>query len=91
MRNKIVMLLVCVFTLACSTTTQEQPPQEKKEGTCLKGNCRYGVGVYLYPNGDRYEGEFRSGVPFGYGTMYYKKINKSLTGRWKWGRPDVSR
>jgi len=90
MRNKIVMLLVCVFALACSTT-QEKPPQEQKEGTCLKGNCRYGVGVYLYPNGDRYEGEFRSGVPFGYGTMYYKKINKSLTGRWKWGRPDVSR
>ncbi|MBN2159237.1 MAG: hypothetical protein JW807_07565 [Spirochaetes bacterium] len=75
------------MTLSCGTQ-QREDPDEGTEGKCIKGNCYSGLGTYVYPNGNRYEGEFRSGKPFGYGTMYYPG-GKSLKGKWKWGRPDL--
>lgn len=38
---------------------------------CLRGNCLQGTGTYAYPDGSRYEGNFRNGKPDGQGVFYY--------------------
>lgn len=51
---------------------------------CISGNCGNGQGVFAYPNGSRYEGEFRNGQPDGFGTFYYINSEK-YTGNFKEG------
>jgi hypothetical protein len=91
-RNILPLALACAMGFSCASQ-QQQPVQQsaqtdEKGGRCVQGNCHYGVGTYTFANGNRYEGEFRSNTPFGYGTMYYKD-GKTLKGKWKWGRPDL--
>ncbi len=87
--KKIILLLLAALTICLSCAqNQEQVQVDDKGGRCVKGNCRNGIGTYVFSNGNRYEGEFRSNTPFGYGTMYYKN-GKSIKGKWKWGRPDL--
>lgn len=88
MKKKLLAFAVVFFTVSLVSCTTGQVESEEKQGRCLKGNCQYGAGEYLFPNGNRYEGEFRSSVPFGYGTMYYKN-GIVLKGKWKWGKPDL--
>ena len=82
----ISSLFLLVLSAFCAKQ-QQQVPVDDKGGRCIKGNCWQGIGTYVFPSGNRYVGEFRSGTLFGYGTMYYKN-GKSIKGKWKWGRPD---
>jgi hypothetical protein len=43
---------------------------------CLRGDCDNGKGVFAYPEGSRYEGQFRNRLPDGYGTFYYANGNQ---------------
>jgi len=43
---------------------------------CLSGNCDNGKGILAYPEGSRYEGQFRNRLPDGYGTFYYANGNQ---------------
>jgi len=65
MRNIIFIILVSFAALCLYCGKPEQVQVDEKGGRCVQGNCRYGVGTYIFPNGNRYEGEFRSNVPFG--------------------------
>ena len=51
-----------------------QPPtskvNEKLEG-CQSGNCKNGRGIYLYADGNIYEGDFENGLPNGTGKISY--------------------
>jgi hypothetical protein len=38
---------------------------------CLSGNCQRGNGVFAYPDGSKYEGQFAEGKPNGYGAFFY--------------------
>lgn len=38
---------------------------------CLSGNCYEGYGVYLYPSGGRYEGDFQRANPNGKGKLLF--------------------
>lgn len=38
---------------------------------CVEGDCENGRGVYVYPTGDRYSGEFRAGKREGSGVFEY--------------------
>lgn len=49
---------------------------------CVNGNCHDGYGTYIYPNGNRYVGEFLSGKPNGKGILYCANGNKYI-GHWK--------
>jgi len=43
---------------------------------CLTGNCTNGRGVFAYPDGSRYEGQFVNGIIHGEGTFYYYNGDK---------------
>ncbi len=43
---------------------------------CISGNCVNGQGVFAYPEGSRYEGQFRNRLPDGYGSFYYANGNQ---------------
>ena len=45
-------------------------PKEKLEG-CQSGNCKNGRGIYLYADGNRYEGDFQNGFANGIGKISY--------------------
>lgn len=38
---------------------------------CVSGDCEDGTGVFVYPTGERYTGEFEEGDKHGEGTEYY--------------------
>ncbi len=48
---------------------------------CLSGDCTNGYGVYRYPSGARYEGNFRNGEIDGTGTCYYTD-GSVYSGQW---------
>ena len=54
---------------------QKEEAVEEAEATvqsgCLSGDCEYGTGVFAYPDGSRYEGDFVDGKLNGNGTWYY--------------------
>lgn len=39
---------------------------------CQSGDCNNGYGVYIFKQGDRYEGTFRNGTPEGHGLVRYQ-------------------
>ena len=61
-------MILCFLAFGLSAQTKR----------CLRGDCRTEHSVLLYPNGDRYEGEFRDGQPHGRGILYYSNGNKHL-------------
>ena len=49
---------------------------------CISGNCETGYGVYVWDNGERYEGNWANGKRNGQGTNVYKN-GSMFTGIWK--------
>lgn len=50
--------------------------EQQDDGTniqsgCLKGDCKNGFGIFAYPDGSKYEGEFVNGKFNGQGTFYF--------------------
>ena len=43
---------------------------------CIKGNCNYGKGTFIFPNGDKYIGEFKYHTQNGQGTYTWIKGDK---------------
>ena len=38
---------------------------------CIEGNCRNGIGIYVYDYGAKYDGEFKEGKKHGKGTYWF--------------------
>ena len=49
---------------------------------------REGRGIYKYPNGDVYEGEWTNNVLHGYGKYTWNNEGRSTEGMWKLGKKD---
>lgn len=49
---------------------------------CLDGNCWDGTGIYLYPSGARYSGQFKNGMIHGHGTLRFS-TGDVYVGEWK--------
>ncbi len=54
---------------------------------CNSAYCRSGNGYYDYPDGSRWIGEFKNGVPAGEGTCYYAGGDR-YEGQWANGAPN---
>jgi len=54
---------------------------------CISGDCRNGRGIYVYPSGAKYIGDFKDGEIHGIGTCYYTDGSK-YQGEWKHRYPD---
>ncbi len=63
------------LTLPRTTSANPDVAQAARISTaatgCLSGNCRNGVGIFVGPAHDRYEGEFVDSDRHGQGTQYY--------------------
>lgn len=57
-------------------------PSSTYQGGCAEGDCNNGTGIFVYNNGDCYEGENSSNVRHGQGVMYYKNWNERYEGSW---------
>ncbi len=55
---------------------------------CLSGNCENGQGAFAYPDGSKYDGQFTSGKPEGYGTFYHPNYpnNDKYVGNFRAGK-----
>ncbi len=53
---------------------------------CISGDCSGGQGVFAYPDGSRYEGQFYLGKPEGWGSFFYANGEK-YTGGFRSGYP----
>jgi hypothetical protein len=69
--NKIFFLI-----LFCSFQSQLAFTQ------CQSGDCKNGKGIFLYPSGAKYIGDFKNGECHGIGTCYYTDQSK-YQGEWK--------
>ncbi len=65
------------------TPAESQPQkEEKKQQTgCVSGDCENGKGIYIYPSGAIYIGEFVNGEIHGIGACYYTDGSK-YQGEW---------
>ncbi|MEM9888531.1 MAG: caspase family protein [Bacteroidota bacterium] len=54
---------------------------------CISGNCWNGKGIFAYPDGSKYRGDFIAGKLDGWGTFYYTN-GKKYVGEFKRGLPD---
>ena len=60
-RLKKVIFLLAVFVFVFTTCTAAQ---------CVSGDCQNGFGGIIYPNGDKYIGDFKNGLRDGFGKYY---------------------
>lgn len=51
-------------------------------GQCISGNCMTGKGVFIFPSGGKYDGQFLEGKLMGKGIFYYTNGNV-YTGDWQ--------
>lgn len=56
--------------------------REKSMGKCLEGNCFDGQGTILYPNGEKYVGEWKNGKYHGKGSYIYPD-GRQIIGQWE--------
>jgi hypothetical protein len=49
---------------------------------CLTGDCSNGYGTYVFPNGNKYMGDFKNGRPNGRGILYLANGSKYI-GHWE--------
>ena len=54
-------------------------------GECIKGDCINGQGVYIFPKGEKYEGEWKDGKRHGHGTYTFSDGEKYV-GEFKDGK-----
>ena len=62
MKKLFILLSVFIFLAGCETTVKK-----KRQTGCISGNCQNGQGVYLWGNGDKYDGDWKNGEKHGKG------------------------
>lgn len=68
-------------TAPTTSTASGSKPDVSGKRNCTNVYCRSGKGYYDYPDGSRWIGDFKEGVPSGKGTCYYSNGNR-YEGEW---------
>lgn len=63
------------------------PTKNPQQTGCISGNCRNGKGIYIYPSGAIYIGEFKDGQIHGIGVCNYTDGSK-YQGNWVFRYPE---
>ncbi len=90
--NRIFIFISATFFISFSSYAQDNSSiKNKVKGTgqtesvnCIFGDCSNGYGVYVYDDGDRYEGYFENGIRHGMGNYFYSS-GSIYSGMWKNG------
>lgn len=61
----------CDAYAAADHDLPEKPWRPVHPAGCIRGDCRNGMGVFVFENGQRYEGPFKDGKSHGTGWRYY--------------------
>ncbi len=64
---------------------ERQVKSSRQAPNCLRGNCENGRGVYRYPDGSTYSGDFRNAKMHGQGTYNYARRREKYKGQWRNG------
>lgn len=70
------LLALCLFLFTNSVSAQ-----------CIFGNCKDGDGIYMYPSGAKYVGQFKDGEIHGVGSCYYSD-GSTYRGEWSHRYPE---
>ncbi len=57
-------------------------PSSSYKGGCAEGDCNNGSGIFVYDNGDCYEGSNLNNIRHGQGVMHYKNWGEKYDGGW---------
>jgi len=57
-------------------------PASTYKGGCAEGDCNNGTGIFVYNNGDCYEGANENNIRHGRGVMHYKTWGEKYDGTW---------
>lgn len=82
------VFLFLFFIAACAKTHKSVVIlRERKLDGCISGDCKNSYGVFIYDNGDKYQGYWKNGLKNGNGTYFYndessldyRKLKKIIT------------
>ncbi len=76
MKRLPILILLLAFSFSKSLKAQ-----------CISGDCKNGTGIYLYPSGAKYIGQFKDSEIHGVGTCHYTDGSK-YQGQWKHRYPE---
>jgi hypothetical protein len=68
---------------------EEEEGDCSDDGSCVAGDCENGWGMYIYPDGSQYAGQYKDGLPHGQGELIYMDGSR-YAGKWKDGFPDAN-
>lgn len=69
--NRVYIILACISIFSFELSSQ-----------CVKGNCNNGKGIYIFKSGAKYDGKFKNGRIYDYGTLYFSN-GSVYVGQWK--------
>jgi hypothetical protein len=72
---------------AAEPAAPQEPEKEEQQRGCISGDCKNGKGIYIYPSGAIYIGEFKDGEIHGIGACHYSDGSK-YQGEWVFRYPE---